>query len=379
MDFSDTEAEAAYRVTLRAWLEEQMRTWKPSADEHDTTATRQWMNALFEAGYVAQTWSREEGGKGLPPTYEVILNEEVARCGAPSTSANINYLGRAILKFGTEDQKRQFFEPSLRGDIQWCQGFSEPEAGSDLASMRTKAVLEGDEWVINGQKLWTSGAATADWCFLLARTEPEDTHPRHKGISVFLVDMKTPGVTARGVRTSDNQVHTGETFWDNVRVPKENMLGARGQGWKVAMWALQFERGPADIGIIASLWKGFRDLENRAREAGVDVTTDARRAISKAYVDLRALDLNATRQLTGRESIRPAGSDGPVVKLLWAKCEQSLGHAWLNVLGPQSITGEDNGHAVSAYFWTRPASVYGGSSQVQRNLLSQRFLGMPTG
>jgi alkylation response protein AidB-like acyl-CoA dehydrogenase len=370
MDFLDSADEAAYRATLRGWIEAYL-----AAHEGATITTRQWQRALYDAGYIGQTWTVEEGGKGLSSTYDVILTQEVARAGAPSVPANPNYLGRTIFKFGTEDQKQQFLEPTLTGDIQWCQGFSEPGAGSDLASMRTRAELVGDEWVINGQKLWTSGAHESDWCFLLARSEPEA--PKHKGISVFLIDMKTAGVTVRPVRTTDGEAHTCETFWDEVRIPAENIVGARGEGWRIAMWALQFERGPADLGIVSGLLKSLRELDYLAAERGLDDTVDVRRALAKAYVDIRVLDLNSIRQLSSRVAGHHAGSDGPVAKLLWAIGAQSLGHAWLDVLGPQALTGEDAGHAVSEYFHSRPASVYGGSAQIQRNLLSQRFLGMP--
>ena len=370
MDFLDSPEEAEYRAGLRAWLER-------LTAEHDGPgmSTRDWHRTLYDAGYIGQTWTVEEGGKGLPPTYDVILTQEVARADAPSVPANPNYLGRTIFKFGTEEQKAKFLEPTLNGDIQWCQGFSEPGAGSDLASMRTRAELVGDEWVINGQKLWTSAAHESDWCFLLARSEPDA--PRHKGISVFLVDMKTPGVTVRPIRTTDGHAHTCETFWDDVRIPAGNILGRRGGGWPIAMWALQFERGPADLGIVAGLLKGLHQLDAYAREHELDASADVRRAIAKAYVDIRVLDLNSVRQLSNRVAGHAPGSDGPVAKLLWAIGAQSLGHAWLDALGPLALTGADDGHAVSEYFYSRPSSVYGGSAQIQRNLLAQRFLGMP--
>jgi len=370
MDYRDSAEEAAYRATLRDWL-----TTYVAALDGRKPAYREWHRALFEAGYIGQTWTVEEGGKGLPSTYDAILNHEVAKAGAPSVPSNPAYLGRTLFKFGSEAQKEQFLLPTLNGDIQWCQGFSEPGAGSDLAAMRTRAELVGDEWVISGQKLWTSAAHESDWCFLLARSEPD--RPRHKGISVFLVDMSRPGVGVRPIRTTDGESHTCETFWDDVRIPKENILGERGEGWPIAMWALQFERGPAHLGIVPPLQRSLAELEGVAKERGLSESVDVRRALAKAYVDLQVLDLNSLTQLSMQVQGKPSGSDGPVAKLLWAIGAQSLGHAWLEALGPDALLGLDDGHAVSQYFHSRPASVYGGSAQIQRNLLSQRFMGMP--
>lgn len=369
MDFNDTQDEAAYRAKLVGWLHQFL------ADHPERPVPiRTWQRALYDAGYMAQTWPVDEGGQGLSPSYDLILNDEIARAGAPHLPTGPNYLGRTMFRFGTDEQREQFLDATLNGDIQWCQGFSEPGAGSDLASMRTRADFTDGEWVINGQKLWTSGAHEADYCLLLARSEPDA--PKHKGISAFLVDMKTPGVTVRPVRTSDGWEHTCETFWDDVRVPANRLVGERGQGWAIAMWALQFERGPADLGITAALQAELHELESVAREVGVE-TEQARRALARAYVDLRVLDLNAIRQLSHRIVDRPPGADGPVAKILWAVAAQSLGHAWLDALGSYALLGQDDGHAISQYFYSRPASVYGGSEQIQKNLLSQRFMGMP--
>jgi alkylation response protein AidB-like acyl-CoA dehydrogenase len=371
MDFRDSSQETEYRAQLRGWLRD-YRAGVPGG----TPGMRDWHRALHEAGYIGQSWSLEEGGRGLPSTYDVILAEEVAREDLPPVPAMPAYLGRTMFRFGTPEQRSQFLEPTLSGDIQWCQGFSEPGAGSDLAAMRTRAVLDGDEWVINGQKLWTSMAMDADWCFLLARSESDADAPRHKGISVFLIDMKTPGVTVRPVKTTDGDAHTCETFWDNVRVPAGSILGERGQGWKIAMWALQFERGPAHLGIPPQLFASLRDLEAIAAERGLDRSADVRRALAQTYVDVRVLDLNAMRQASYPED-HPGGADGPVAKLLWAIGAQSVGHAWLDVLGAEALTGSAGERPVSEYFHSRPASVYGGSAQIQRNQLAQRFLGMP--
>lgn len=370
MEFRDSTEEAVYRANLRAWLGECR-----AANGGEFPRDRQWHRALYDAGYIGQTWTVEEGGRGLPSTYDAILAHELAHAGAPPSPANPAYLGRTLFKFGSAKQKQRFLEPTLNGDIQWCQGFSEPGAGSDLAAMRTKAELIGDEWVISGQKLWTSAAHMSDWCFLLARSEPDA--PRHRGISAFLIDMSLPGVSVRPIRTTDGESHTCETFWDDVRIPADNILGQRGQGWTIAMWALQFERGPAHLGTVPPLQRSLDELQEIAAARGLDESVDVRRALAKAYVDLQVLDLNSLRQLSYQVVGHAPGSDGPVAKLLWAIGAQSLGHAWLDVLGPAAVAGADADRAASEYFHSRPVSVYGGSSQIQRNLLSQRFMGMP--
>lgn len=370
MDFNDSPEEAEYRRTLRAWLREYM-----TARGGVHPPRREWQRALYERGYIGQTWPVEEGGGGLAATYDAILHHEVALADAPPLPVSIAYLGRSILKFGTQAQRQRFLQPTLNADIAWCQGFSEPGAGSDLAAMRTRAELVGGEWVINGQKLWTSRAHESDWCFLLARTEPDA--PRHRGISVLLVDMTTPGVSVRPIKTSDGLTHTCETFFDDVHIPAENILGGRGQGWSIAQWALQLERGPARIGMVSPLQHSLGELEGMARERCLDESVDVRRALARAYVDLQVLDLNSLRQLSNEVVGKEPGSDGPVAKLLWSLAAQSLGRTWTDVLGADALTGVDGGHAVEVYFHELPTSVYGGSAQIQRNLLSQRFMGMP--
>jgi len=369
VDFTDDAREAEYRSTLRAWLREYMA-------ERDGVQPdpREWQRALYEHGYIGQTWPAEEGGGGLPATYDAILHDEVARAGGPPIPASLAYLARSVIKFGTDAQREQFLRPTLDAGIVWCQGFSEPGAGSDLAAMRTRAELVGDEWVVNGQKLWTSRAHISDWCFLLARTEPEA--PKHRGISVLLVDMTTPGVTVQPIRTSDNVVHTCETFFDDVHVPAANLLGERGQGWSIAQWALQLERGPSRIGRVATLQHNFRRLDALVRERGLDESADVRRTLARTYVDLQVLDLNAQRQLSNEVVGSEPGSDGPVAKLLWSLAAQSLGRAWTDVLGTDALTGEEP-EALEVYFRELTTSIYGGSAQIQRNQLAQRFMGMP--
>ncbi len=284
------------------------------------------------------------------------------------------HLERGLMAVGTKEQKERFLEPTMTGEMTWCQGFSEPSGGSDLASLRTRAVKEHDAWVVNGQKLWTSGAIHSDWCFLLVRTDPDV--PKHRGISILLVDMTSPGVVARGVRTTDGHVHTAEVFFDDVVVPDENMLGAPGSGWPVAMQALAYERGPGDIGIMPGYMRDIEALEARLRDHVSVDDQGTRRAIAKAYVYGQAMDLDSIKQRSLRVSGMQPGAEGSVTKLLWALAVQEIAHVELKVVGPDAITGVEPGW-VSSYFRSRPVSVYGGTEQIQRDLLAQRVMGMP--
>ncbi len=253
MDFGDSPAEAAYRQRLREWLGWVLPGIGDRSDKraslYRTAATRKWQHLLYDAGDIGQTWPKEIGGQGLGPTFDFILNEECALARAPSLPTNVNYLGRSIAAFGSAAQRDKFLPQTMSGDIHWCQGFSEPSGGSDLAGLRTRAVRDGDRYLVNGQKLWTSGAPDADWCFLLARTETGK--PRHQSISVLLVDMRSPGIEPHNVRTTDGTEPTGSCFFDDVGVPAENLLGRPGQGWEIAMSALSHKRGPADTGVLA--------------------------------------------------------------------------------------------------------------------------------
>jgi alkylation response protein AidB-like acyl-CoA dehydrogenase len=370
---------------LREWLAEHVpEPWPhvglmargPVDDEIDEDAYRArykaWRRLTYDSGYQLQTWPKEWGGGGLSSIYDSIFNDEAGRVGAPMLAPM--HLERGLMAAGTKDQRERFLEPTMTGEMTWCQGFSEPSGGSDLASLRTRAVKEHDAWVVNGQKLWTSGAIHSDWCFLLVRTDPDV--PKHAGISILLVDMTSPGVVARGVRTTDGHVHTAEVFFDDVVVPDENMLGAPGSGWPVAMQALAYERGPGDIGIMPDYMRDIEHLEARLRDHVSVDDQGTRRAIAKAYVYGQAMDLDSIKQRSLRVSGMQPGAEGSVTKLLWALAVQEIAHVEMKIVGSDAITGVEPGW-VSSYFRSRPVSVYGGTEQIQRDLLAQRVMGMP--
>ncbi len=304
MDYRDTPDEAQFRTSLRAWLEENISEWRAAGSESARDrSSNEWHRRLYEAGYVGMSWPVKYGGRGLSPMYEAILNDELARVDAPPY-AGANHIGRAIWTHGTDEQQRRFLTPTLRGDISWCQGFSEPEAGSDIASLKTHAVLDGDQWIINGQKLWGMRPDT-DWCFLLARTEPE--LPRHKGISALFVPMDSPGLTCRTIHLSSWVNEVGEAFFDDVAVPADHILGTRGDGWSIAMTTFAYERGPGDVGSSTKYQRLLARLEALAQERGRLHEPELRRQLSLAYTLGEAMRLNVLEQLSATRRGQTAG------------------------------------------------------------------------
>ena len=294
MDYRDNAEEAAFRADLAAWLDEHApRGWHELANDHARHALfKEWARTLYAAGYRGLSWPVEYGGRGLSPVYEAILNEEAGRVGAPPI-ASVGHLGRAIYSYGTEEQKREFLPTLLSGEVSWCQGFSEPEAGSDLASLRTRAVRDGDRYIVNGQKMWTSGGQYADWCLLLVRTDPDVA--KHKGITCLLTSMKVPGITVAPIVLADSNPETCEVFWDSVEVPVDQRLGAEGDGWRLAMTTVSYERGPADVGIIANYRRSLAEMAALAEARGRAEDPEIRTAWARAYVQGEGLRLNVDR------------------------------------------------------------------------------------
>ena len=376
MDYRDTPEEAEFRLRLRGWLAQHIPAgWQ---DIHDDAGKRaldkQWHRELYLAGYVGMSWPREYGGQGLNPIYDAILNEESAQADAPPLPGNVNFLGRAMWTHGTEEQKKRFLPTLLTGEYAWCQGFSEPEAGSDIGSLRTRAVLDGDHYVVNGQKMWTSGAHAADWCFLLVRTDPGV--PKHKGISCLLTPMDVAGIVPRPIVLASGNPETSEVFFEDVRIPADQLLGAPGDGWRIAMTTLAYERGPGDVGVIASYRRTLSELEELARDRGLLRDPQVRNELAMAYVRGEALRLNVVEQLSARVAGHTTGAEGSVAKMLWIDAEQSLNHLAMELLGEQALLGAEP-EWLARYLSSRPVSVYGGTAQIQKNILAQRILSMP--
>ncbi|POF42394.1 hypothetical protein B0D71_13305 [Pseudomonas laurylsulfativorans] len=375
MDYRDTPEEAKFRLELREWFKHNIpANWRDITDGEGLRAlAKSWHKALYADGYMGLNWPKEYGGQGLSPSFDAILNDEAGRAEAPRLPGMVNYLGRAIFTYGTEEQKLLFLPTLLSGEVQWCQGFSEPGAGSDLASLRTRADLQGDHYVVNGQKMWTSGALQADWCLLLARTDSGAA--KHKGISCLLTPLDAPGITVNPIVLHSGEPETAEVFFDDVHIPVTQRIGEPGAGWRIAMTTVSYERGASDTGSISVLRRQLRELEQIAHQKGLLNDLNTRMKLARAHVDIEALSLNVAQQLSSRLAGRDPGPEGSVGKLLWSKAAQYTMHVALDVLGADALTGNAP-RWLAEYFTSRPVSVYGGSSQIQKNILA-RMLDMP--
>ncbi|WP_208028479.1 acyl-CoA dehydrogenase family protein [Rhabdothermincola sediminis] len=383
MDFTEPASVQAFRCELRTWLETHLDDrfrglgYEPEAGEQWLSRMREWNALLADAGYAAIAWPVEYGGRGAGLIEQVVWAEEMHRAGAPPTlnPIGIANIAPSILEWGTEDQKRTLLPRMLRGDDIWCQGFSEPEAGSDLASLTTTARRDGDVYVVNGQKVWTTFGHVANWCELLVRTDPDA--PRHRGISCLLVDMTTPGIEVRPLVTITGEREFNEILFIDVRVPVGNLLGPENEGWRVAMTTLAHERAG-----VANLHLGVRAKIGRligtARDLQVDgrpLTSDpgVRRRLARAYLEGEYLKLLAERAVSGALHGRAAGPESSVAKLVWSELEQDLGLIAAELLGPDANAGEWGRDRV----YTRALTIAGGTTQVNKNVIAQRILGLP--
>ena len=373
MDFRDTPDEAAFRTRLRAWLEDN-NPHLPASSTSDEYWERQpdWHRSLHRAGFFGLTWPSAYGGRDMPSVYNVIVDQELARAGAPPRPS-LGYLVNAVLHHGNDDVKQRFLPGLISGEDRWCQGFSEPDAGSDLASLRTRAVRDGDEYVVSGHKVWTSYSDLADLCFLLARTDPDVA--KHRGLSVFAVRMDQPGVAQRPLRMINGITREfGEVTFDEARVPAGDMIGAPGEGWRVAMTVVNHEREPQELGNAARYSKTVTQLVALAKEKG-DLDGEQRRDLAWAIVEADMLQHLVSRRLSERLDGVPNGPEGSVDKLLMTWVEQAVGHAALAVGGAAHDGGDPTW--LSTYLYSRAQSVMGGTAQVQKNLVATRVLGLP--
>jgi len=376
MDFRDSPAEADFRARLRAWLADHNPVL-PSSSTDDEYWARQaeWHTNLYDAGFFGLSWPKRYGGHDLPPVLDVILDEELAAAGAPPRPS-LGYLVQGITVHGNEQIKERFLPGIISGRERWCQGFSEPDAGSDLASLRTTGTPDGDDYVINGHKIWTSYSDVADWCFLLAHTEPDV--PKHKGLSLLAVPMDQPGIEQRPLRMINGVTSEfGQVLFDGARVGAENMIGASGEGWRVAMTIVSHEREPGELGYVARYAKTVKDLEATVRADPGSFRSDQRAAVAWAYVQTEMLRLHVRRRLSERLDGIDHGPGGSIDKLLMTWVEQTVGAAALDVSGPTAVTDAED-LALKIYLYSRAQSVMGGTSQIQRNIVATRILGLPT-
>ena len=383
-----TETEEAFRGEARAWLGEHLagdflslRGRGGPGDEHaNPELQRAWEQLLARGGWTCLGWPREHGGRGATLTEQVIFNEEYARARAPGRLGHIGeeLLGPTLIAFGTDEQRRRFLPPIRNAEALWCQGYSEPNAGSDLANVQTRAELDGHEWVVTGQKIWTSLAHRADWCFALCRSD--FAAPKHRGLTYLLIPMKQPGVTVRPIRQMTGTSEFSEVFFDGARTGAANVVGEVNGGWRVAMGTLAFERGASTLGQQLAFAGELRAIIELAKANGSANDAVLRDRLVQAWIGLEIMRLNALRVLSGQRQ-GELDRAAMITKLYWATWHRALGELAMDVLGPDGLAaGADEelaGRLQRLFLFTRADTIYAGSNQIQRNLIGERGLGLP--
>jgi alkylation response protein AidB-like acyl-CoA dehydrogenase len=395
MDFDFTPDQQKFRTEARTWLAENVpadlkgRAFAASrADRHEVDRLREWQRTLHKAGYVGLDWPAEYGGRGTSIMEQIILYEEMSRAEAPQpvNRGGISMLGPTLMSHGTQAQKARHLGKILNADELWCQGFSEPNAGSDLANLQTRAVLEGDHYVLNGQKVWTSMAHVADWGFFLVRTDPSAA--KHKGITFILVDMKTPGITIRPLRQITGEAEFNEVFLENVRVPASNVVGKVNEGWGVAITTLAHERDVLTMIRHISLRTALERLvalSKRTMKGGQPASKDLvlRQKIANLQVAERCLQLNGYRSLTKILQGGHPGPEGSTSKLFWSQVDTELADVATEIIGPYSqikapsALAPDDGQWEFYALLARGSGIRAGTSEILRNILGERVLGLP--
>jgi alkylation response protein AidB-like acyl-CoA dehydrogenase len=388
MDLRFSAEDEAFRRELRDWLAanlcgefEAVRGRGGAGDDDALIEERRaWERHLARAGWTCLGWPVEHGGRGASLARQMIFHEEYARAGGPGRLGHIGetLLGPTLIAFGSEAQQRRFLPGIASGEELWCQGYSEPNAGSDLANVQTRAELVGEEWLISGQKVWTSWAEWSDWCFALCRTEP--AAPSHQALSYLLVPMKQPGVTVRPIQQITGRSEFSETFFDGARTAAENVVGRRGEGWRVAMGTLSLERGASTLGQQVRFERELDEVFRIAKKNGAASDPVMRQRLADAWIGLRIMRLNALRVLSdqGTGELSPAAM---ITKLYWASWHQGLGKLALDVLGPRAELAEGAPYELSAlqrlFLIGRAETIYAGSNEIQRNIIAERALGLP--
>ncbi|MFZ1063033.1 MAG: acyl-CoA dehydrogenase family protein [Acidimicrobiales bacterium] len=391
-----------FRRTIRAWLEENLPPgwFEPGfhqSEDERKEFNRTWTDKLFAGGWICAGWPVEYGGKGLSLLEQVVLNEEFASAGAPMRADFFGdtLVGPTILQWGTEEQKKEFIPGILQGKIAWCQGFSEPNSGSDLASLKTSAVLDGDEWVINGQKVWTTQAQHADYVFLMCRTDPDA--PQHAGISYLLVPMRQEGVDVRPITQVDGSAEFNEVFFTNVRCPKGNVVGGVNNGWKVAMTTLGFERGSSSTTGHRRFLKEWQVIVSEAKRRHKNEDLRVRDDLVRSWQKVKIMEINGYRTLTDSlNSTHNAALLGACNKMFWSEAHRASMELAIDILGMEgqiltgkgdadgSLPGMGRGRAdypvselQASFFFSRSETIWGGTAEIQRNIIGERALGLP--
>ena len=374
MDYTDDAAETDFRTRLRAWLVDNApHGGLPSTDDDYWSHAAGWHQSLYDAGWFGVSFPTRYGGQGRSPVYEAIVDDELAWAGAPP-KPSLGYIVHGMLRHASEPILDRFLPDIIAGTQRWCQGFSEPEAGSDLAGLRTTATLEGDEYVVNGHKVWTSYSDVADWCILLARTDADV--PKHRGLTAFAMSMHQPGVTQRPLKMINGVSNEfGELLIDGARIPAANRITEPGDGWAMAMTVLNHERSPADLGYTARYSRIVRELEKLVGTRG-GANPSARRSLGNAFVHSEVLRMHVKRRLSERLSGQEPGAEGAVDKVLMTTTEQVVGQAAREV-GLRGAVEDADPTWLNVYLYRRAATVMGGTSQIQKNVIASQILNLP--
>ena len=375
MDLTLSPQEESFRDELRAWLEENHPGAEPEGDEAAFEFRKEWQRKLADAGYAGLSWPEEYGGRGATLIEQAIFNEELVRAKAPMTANVLGLVmgGPVVIAHGTEEQKERYLKPILTAEEIWCQGFSEPESGSDLASLKTKAVKSNGEWVVTGQKVWTTYAHEAKWCMLVARTDPDV--PKHKGLTYFLMDMEQDAVQVRPLRQITGESEFNEIFMEEARIPDENVVGDVGNGWAVAITTLMHERAGLGFGSAIALKIALGELMEEIRERGLDEDPVIRQRIGQLYIEAECLRLNASRGLTQIMKTGVPGPEGSLVKWQWSDSNQTLTELAMDVRGGEAPVVDD--HWTYRFLRARANSIEGGTTEILKNIVAERVLGLP--
>jgi alkylation response protein AidB-like acyl-CoA dehydrogenase len=392
MDLNLTAAEKQFRDELRAWLESNVpkdwNEWREKPLEESFSYLRAWQRKLYEGGWAAVSWPKEYGGRSATLMEQSIFWEEMARVEAPpmANSLGLGLIGPTIIAYGTEEQKARFIPKILSAEEIWCQGFSEPNAGSDLASLQTEALLEGDHYIVNGQKVWTSYGWIGSWCELVVRTDP--TVAKHKGLSVLLIDMKSPGVEVRPLRQMTGESEFNEIFFRDVRVPAKNILGKVNDGWNVAVSTLMYERGSYGARLHLLFKRNINrliELSHTFHKNGLPAAKDAltRQKLAQCYAEIEIMRWNQLRAFSRITATGVPGPEGSIQKIFWSELNQRVQQIAQEMFGAygQLLAGDkfavDNGIWSYGYLRTRGNTIEAGTSEVQRNIIGHFVLGLP--
>jgi alkylation response protein AidB-like acyl-CoA dehydrogenase len=377
MDLTLTPAEREFRDELRGWIADNHPGRTPEGDDASFEFTRAWQRRLNERGWAGLTWPQEYGGAGATQIEQAIFYEEIARARAPRVANTLGLVmgGPTVIAYGSDEQKERYLSPILSAEEIWCQGFSEPESGSDLASLKTRAVRHGDEFVVTGQKVWTTMAHHAKWCMLVARTNQDA--PKHRGLTYFLMDMEQDGVEVRPLRQITGEAEFNELFIEEARIPAANVVGGVDNGWRVAITTLMHERAGLAFALQVGVQVALGELVDELRESGAASDPVVRQRLAQLHIEAQVLRLLAYRGLTTAQRNGEPGPEGSLGKWLWAEVNQGLTAFAMELKGPRA--GLVDPIWTYRYLRARANSIEGGTTEILKNIVAERVLGLPRG